>query len=103
MQFILIAYDRTDSDAFSRRLKARPEHLEKIKTLKISGEFIFGGAILNESGNMIGSMILYEMPDRETLDKRLEDEPYINAGVWEKVDIRPFRLAAIETGQEQKL
>ncbi len=96
MQFLLIAYDAADINAQERRMAVRPEHLRKIKFLKECGEFLFGGAILDNKGNMIGSMILYEMPDRETLDNRLNDEPYIYGHVWEKIEIVPFRLAAIE-------
>ena len=96
MQFLLIAHDGTDIDAKKRRQAVRPDHLRKIRVLKDSGEFLFGGAILDKKGNMIGSMILYEMPDRETLDERLKDEPYIWGKVWEKIEIVPFRLATIE-------
>jgi len=96
MQFLLIAHDGTDKDALKRRMAVRPEHLRKIKILKDSGEFLFGGAILDDSGNMVGSMILYEMSDRKTLDERLKDEPYINGGVWKKIELVPFRLATIE-------
>jgi uncharacterized protein YciI len=96
MQFLLIAHDGTDKDAQKRRMSVRPEHLKKIHTLKATGEFLFGGAILDNNGNMIGSMILYEMPDRETLDERLRDEPYIYGRVWEKIEIVPFRLATID-------
>jgi uncharacterized protein YciI len=96
MQFILLAYDGTDPGAPDRRLKVRPGHLDKIKELKISGEFIFGGAILNDEGKMIGSMIVYECPDRATLDEKLKNEPYITEGVWKKIEIRPFRHAKIE-------
>jgi uncharacterized protein YciI len=95
MQFLLTAYDGTDGEAAGRRLAARPEHLEKIRELKNSGEFLFGGAILDDSGNMIGSMVLYEFPDRKTMDERLKDEPYIYAGIWKKIEIVPFRLANI--------
>ena len=55
-----------------------------------------GGAILDEKGNMIGSMILYEFPDRTSLEERLKDEPYINGGVWKEIKISPFRLAKFE-------
>jgi uncharacterized protein YciI len=96
MQFLLIAYDGTDPDAESRRLGVRQEHLDKISNLKRNGEFLLGGAILNDEGKMIGSMILYEFPDRSALDERLKDEPYITGGVWGKIEIRPFRLAKIE-------
>ncbi len=96
MQFLLIAYDGTDAGALDRRMSVREEHLRKIKILKQAGEFIFGGAILDDTGKMIGSSILYEFPDRRALDEKLKDEPYITKGVWEKVEIRPFRLATIE-------
>jgi uncharacterized protein YciI len=96
MQFLLTAYDGTDGEAPGRRLSARPEHLGKIREFKKSGEFLFGGAILDNNGNMIGSMILYEFPDRKTMDERLKDEPYIYAGVWKRIEIVPFRLAQIE-------
>lgn len=96
MQFLLIAYDGNDRDALKRRMEVRPEHLEKVAGLKESGEFLLGGAILDEEGKMIGSMIVYDFPDRKSLEERLKDEPYITGGVWEKIEIRPFRLAKIE-------
>lgn len=96
MQFILIAYDGTDAKALDRRMKSRPEHLEKISLIKKTGQFICGGAILNDEGTMIGSMILYEVKDRAALDKLLEYEPYIYNKVWDKMEIKPFRLAKIE-------
>lgn len=96
MQFLLVAYDGTDEWAQERRLKVRTEHLRKIEILKKSGEFLFGGAILNESGQMTGSMIVYDFPDREALDERLKEEPYIYGKVWERIEIRPFRQAGID-------
>jgi uncharacterized protein len=96
MQFLLTAYDGTDAEAPQRRLKVRGEHLEKIGGLKKTGEFLFGGAILDEAGKMIGSMIVYEFPDRKSLDEKLKDEPYITGGVWKKIEIQPFRVPKIE-------
>jgi hypothetical protein len=95
MQFILIAYDGTDSEALERRMKVRQEHLEKIEVLKSRGEFLAGGAILDDDGKMIGSMIIYEYPERNALDKALLDEPYFTEGVWQRIEIQPFRMAKI--------
>lgn len=95
MQFILIAYDGEDPEALERRMKVRQDHLNKIEILKTTGEFIFGGAILDDKGKMIGSTILYEFPDRKTMDERLKDEPYMTKGVWKRIEIHPFRLANI--------
>jgi len=96
MQFLLIAYDGTDPEAPERRLKVREGHLEKIGKLKRGGEFLFGGAILDKGGKMIGSMIVYDFPDRLSLNARLKEEPYITEGVWKKIEIQPFRLAKID-------
>jgi hypothetical protein len=96
MQFLLLAYDGTDPQAPQRRLSVREEHLKQIGLLKKKSEFLFGGAILNENNEMIGSMIVYDFPDRPSMDKMLKDEPYITNGVWEKIEIKPFRLARIE-------
>jgi uncharacterized protein len=96
MQFLLVAYDGTDIGALGRRMKVRPEHLENVAVLKKRGEFLLGGAILDDNGNMTGSMIIYEFPDRAALDKCLEKEPYVMYGVWEKIEIRPYRLAHVE-------
>jgi len=96
MQFLLIAFDGKDTGAIDRRMKSRPDHLEKIAIVKKAGQFLCGGAILNNEGTMIGSMILYEAENREALDKLLENEPYIYNRVWEKIEIMPFRMAKVE-------
>lgn len=96
MQFILIAYDGIDEGALERRMKVRTEHLEKITNVKKAGHYICGGAILDNSGKMIGSMILYDVENRAELDNLLLNEPYICNKVWENIEIRPFRAAKIE-------
>ena len=96
MQFLLIAYDGTDPGALQRRLAVREDHLKRISTMKKEGKFLFGGAILDDEGKMIGSMIIYDFPDRQSLELKLKDEPYLNNEVWSKVEINPFRLANIE-------
>ncbi len=96
MQFLLLAYDGTDPEALHRRLNVRDEHLRRISGLKKDGGFLFGGAILDDEGKMTGSMIVYDFPNREALDEMLKNEPYITDGVWEKIEIKPFRLAKIE-------
>jgi len=96
MQFLLVALDGTDDEALDRRQKVREDHLKKISILKHRGEFKCGGAILDDDGKMIGSMIVYEFPDRQSLDASLQNEPYFTEGVWQKIEIRPFRIAKTE-------
>lgn len=96
MQYLLVAFDGTDDEALDRRMKVREDHLHKISFLKKRGEFKCGGAILDDDGKMIGSMIVYDYPDRQTLDASLKNEPYFTEGVWTKVEIRPFRIARMD-------
>jgi uncharacterized protein YciI len=96
MQFLLVAFDGTDGEALDRRLKVRENHLNKISLLKQRGEFKCGGAILDDDGKMIGSMIVYDFPDRQSLDESLKNEPYFTEGVWEKIEIHPFRIPKID-------
>lgn len=95
MQFVLIGYDGTDSEARERRLNARPLHLDKVRELKESGNFHFGGAILDDEEKMVGSVVIYEFPGWDEMEAYLDTEPYVTEGVWKKMDVKPFRLANI--------
>ena len=95
MQFILTGRDGKDSEAINRRMAVREMHLASVIELKSQGNVIWGGAILDDNGTMIGSVIVYEFESREDLIEMLKTEPYILGGVWENVDIDGFKLANI--------
>ncbi len=95
-QFFILAYDNTDAEAPDRRRAARPAHLQGIEPMVEKGEIRAGGAILDEAGNMIGSALFAEFPSRAELDAWLAREPYLQRGVWKKIEIRPFRLAVLD-------
>ena len=42
---------------------------------------------------MIGSMLLVEFPDREGVDAWLSGDPYVTEGVWQNIEVHPFRTA----------
>ena len=87
MKFVVIGKDHTDSNAPSRRQDARQAHLMGIKALKEDGKIVYAIALLEE-GKMIGSIIVFNMPTRNDLDKYLKTEPYIQNNVWENVEVR---------------
>lgn len=93
--FLIHAYDYTDAQALDRRMAARPAHFEGIKKLKETGNFVLGGAILNDEGQMIGSNAVLQFETKEDLDAYLAIEPYIVQKVWEKIDVKMFRVANI--------
>lgn len=94
-QYIIYAWDGTDEQALDRRMKARPSHFERAAALKANGNFILGGAMLNEEGKMIGSTMVVQFETKEKLQEWLDTEPYVLGEVWEKIDARPFRVATV--------
>ncbi len=94
-QFIIVAQDYTDNEALNRRLAVRPTHMQRMKVEKEKGIFIMGGARLNEEGNMVGSMLIVDLPNQESVTDWVAADPYIAGKVWESVDITPFRIAAV--------
>jgi uncharacterized protein YciI len=96
MQFLVLAYDGTDAEAPARRRAVRGIHFEGIKPMVERGELRAAGAILDEAGTMIGSAVFAEFPSRAALDAWLEREPYVKHGVWQRVEVKPFRLAVLD-------
>jgi uncharacterized protein YciI len=94
-QYLITAYDFTDAGALKRRMDVRPHHFDAAKQLKFEGHFILGGAILNEEGHMIGSTMIMQFEDEEQLEAWKQNEPYITQGVWETVDVKPFKVANV--------
>ena len=92
-QYLVTGYDHTDAGALQRRMNVRPHHLDGSKALKESGNYILGGAILNDEGNMIGSVMVLQFETEEELEAWKQREIYITAGIWETVDVKPFRVA----------
>ena len=93
MQFVVIARDGTDEDAIARRQGVRPHHLDGIQPLVDAGNILAGGAMLDDDGTMRGSVLLVDFPSRAELDAWLKHDPYVTDGVWEQVDVVPFRVA----------
>lgn len=94
-QYLVSAFDFTDEQALERRMNARPLHLETMKKLKFSNNYILGGATLNDRGQMIGSSVIVQFETDQQLSAWLAEEPYLLHKVWEKVDIKPFRVANV--------
>lgn len=81
MEFLILGYDGTDDGAIERRLAARPAHLELASKFIADGTLLYGAAILNDSGKMIGSTLVCDFPSRAQLDAWLAVEPYVTCPV----------------------
>jgi uncharacterized protein len=92
VQFMLLAYDGSDVAAPARRLAVRDKHIALGDKLVAEGKMLYGTAILDENGTMIGSMLILEYDSRSELDNWLEIEPYMTGDVWHDIQIRPVRV-----------
>ena len=95
LQYIVFAWDGTDDKSLERRMNARPAHFECARKLKSNNNFILGGAMLDDTGKMIGSTMVVQFETEEGLKEWLDKEPYIQGSVWEKFEVRPFRVAGV--------
>ncbi len=93
MQFVVIAHDGDDPQARDRRTKARPAHIEGAVKMKEDGSMLTGGAILDDDGDMIGSVMFVDFPSRAELDAWLASDAYVTGDVWRHIEVRPFRVA----------
>lgn len=92
MQFLVLGYDGKDEGAQGRRMKVRDQHLEGAKGMKERGELLYAVAMLNDEGQMCGSVMVTEFESREGVDQWLKREPYVQGNVWERVEVMPCKV-----------
>lgn len=95
MQFIVIGKDGTDEEALSRRMAERDKHLKLCAESLASGNQLLGAALLDDAGNMTGSLMVMDFESRAALDEWLAREPYISGKVWQEIDVIPCRVGDI--------
>ena len=94
-QYLVTGYDYTDEGALKRRMDVRPHHLDGLRELIATKNYLMGGAILNDEGKMIGSTMIMQFETEEELEAWKQGEIYITAKIWESVDIKPFKVAQV--------
>jgi uncharacterized protein YciI len=76
--------------ALETRLATRPVHLDYLHASKGVKQ---AGALLDDDGNPIGSIIVVEADDKAAAQAQADNDPFTLAGVFESVEVRPWRLA----------
>jgi uncharacterized protein len=94
-QYVIIARDGQDDAALERRMTTRPIHLEGARKLKANHNFVLGGAMLNEAGQMKGSVMILQFETEDQFQHWYKNEPYITNGVWQTIEVQPFRIADV--------
>lgn len=90
--FVVIGHDVENSQA--KRQQARPAHVARLKTLHEQGRLVLAGfcpeSHESESPATTGSVIVVAFDSQHDLEDWLKDEPYLQAGVYSHVDVKPF-------------
>ena len=95
MWYAIIAEDTPDS--LDKRLKARPEHLARLKFLQDAGRLLLAGPFpaidSTDPGQngYTGSLIVAEFNSLEDAKEWANNDPFVAAGVYEQVTVKPFR------------
>jgi uncharacterized protein YciI len=94
MQFVVIAHDYKDNKAIERRLAVREAHLKYAGEMFGLGKWLYASALLDNEGNMNGSIIFCDYENEDQLRKEwLNNEVYVTGKVWEKIEVRKAKVA----------
>lgn len=86
--FVLVCIDKPG--ALALRLATREAHFAYARSLP-AGTLRLGGPFLDDNGDMAGSLIIVDAPDLAAAQAFNRDDPYQRAGLFERVDIRPWK------------
>ena len=95
MLYAIVGEDVPNS--LEQRLASRPAHLARLVELESAGRVVAGGpfpAIDSADpgpAGFTGSLIVAEFDSLEAAQAWAEADPYVAAGVYARVTVRPFR------------
>ena len=95
MLYAIISEDVENS--LSLRASARPAHLSRLQTLQDEGRLILAGphpaidSVDPGDAGFSGSLVVAEFPELAAAQSWADEDPYAEAGVYKKVNVKPFK------------
>lgn len=95
MWYAIVSEDVANS--LEKRQSARPAHLERLETLKAEGRLLVAGpfpAIDSETpgdAGFTGSLVIAEFDSLEAAQAWADADPYMAAGVYQNVMVKPYK------------
>jgi uncharacterized protein len=95
MLYAIIGQDVPDS--LEKRLAARPAHVARLQALQDEGRLLLAGPFpAVDAGDpaaagFSGSLIVAEFASLGKAEDWAQDDPYVTAGVYTQVTVKPFR------------
>lgn len=96
MWYAIISQDVENS--LPLRQSARPQHIARLNDLKEQGRLLIAGphpAIDSEDpgeAGFTGSLVVAEFPSLEDAEAWADADPYVAAGVYAAVTVKPYKL-----------
>jgi uncharacterized protein YciI len=84
-------------NSLEKRLAARPDHIARLQELNEQGRLLIAGphpAVDSEdpgSAGFTGSLVVAEFSSLADAQQWADKDPYISAGVYEKVTVKPYK------------
>ena len=94
MWYAVISEDVDQS--LEKRMAARPAHVDRLKALASQGRLLIAGphpAIDAEDpgpAGFSGSLVVVDFPSLEEAIAWADEDPYVAAGVYARVTVKPF-------------
>ena len=85
MTYVIIGWDGPEGQ--SKRPHHRPAHLEYLERLQKQGRLVCAGPFMDKAG----SLVIIEEDTMEQAERTANDDPYVTHGVFERVEIHPFK------------
>lgn len=84
-------------DSLQKRLSVRPAHLDRLKALQREGRLLLAGpfpAVDAEDpgpAGFTGTLLVADFKSLEEARAWADGDPYVGAGVFKQVTVKPFR------------
>ncbi len=84
-------------DSLDKRLGVRPAHVSRLQALQDQGRLLLAGPFpavdANDPGaaGYTGTLVVAEFGSLEEAEAWAQADPYVSAGVFSQVAVRPFR------------
>ena len=94
MWYVIHAQDHEES--LEARKQTRPAHLERLKALMKQGRLLVAGPMPNIDSEdpgpagFSGSTVIAEFDSLVDAQEWANSDPYVEAGIYAHVDVRPF-------------
>lgn len=92
MKFVIRAID--GEGKLEKRMEVRPLHFEGMDRMK--EHLVCAGGLLDDAGNLKGSLLVMDFQNRQELDEYLAHEIYVVEHVWEQISIDQMNVAYLD-------